>query len=444
MGNTEVRNKKRRKKGSASLSKAALKAKRRKERRRIVILQRVLTACFALAAIGGGGFAIVWNLPSVKLNRQLDAGIEYTEEAAYNDAIQAYENALKIDSTSVKAYRCMAGAYLGMADESGAKQILFEGWENTQDESLLQYYCTVILNEAVAEINQDEVSFETVSKIVDVLEQNIMNEDALELMDTVYERIMQQPAEETSFDFAAYEQVMERLFSIYAADQSDEMKNIVSRFAMIDREELMIPMEHVEPYLNILEKADALEKKEQRGRLIDCLKKEMEVQSVFSGIFAEFDAGNFEAAKDFIITDTYTQIRDAFIEGTMEYWNGATAIPVSREYVLLNQTEDGWTFSYPDFKSNENTAGVITVWGSPMKDNGVQRSAISYEPAKESDTYYPHTEYVITYMYSNVQKKNSFDYTMNYHFETRTWTEEGMTTIMIGDWGGPYQWEKTY
>ena len=104
------------------LNKAEIRRKRRRERRRIVLMQRIAVAVLAVAVIGGGGFAIVWNLPVMKLNRQLDAGAEYTEEAAYNEAIEAYENALEIDSTSVKAYRCMAGAYLDMEDSSHAKQ----------------------------------------------------------------------------------------------------------------------------------------------------------------------------------------------------------------------------------------------------------------------------------------------------------------------------------
>ena len=128
----------------------------------------------------------------------------------------------------------------------------------------------------------------------------------------------------------------------------------------------------------------------------------------------------------------------------MEYWDGMTYIPVSREYVILKQADGKCSFEFPDFKENENTAGVLTVWGNEMLDNGVQRSSITYEPAKEGESYYPHTEYIISYMCSNVQKKSSFDYEMNYHFETRVLTEEGMTTTMIGDWGGPYQWQKTY
>ena len=156
------------KKRTVSGSREEIRFKRRRRRKRIVMLQRAGIALLTIGVIGGGGFAAIWNLPQVKLDRQLSTGMEYTQEAAYDEAIDAYEKALKIDATSVKAYSCMAGAYLDMEDASHAKQILFEGWENTQDESLLEYYCTVILNEAVEDINHDQVSFETAEKILDV------------------------------------------------------------------------------------------------------------------------------------------------------------------------------------------------------------------------------------------------------------------------------------
>lgn len=429
-------------KGRHELSKEGMKAKRRRTRKRIVLLQRVMVATLLLAVIGGGGFAIIWNLPAMKLERQLDTAMEYTEEAAYPQAIEAYENALQIDSASVKAYRCMAGAYLDMENENQAKQVLMEGWENTQDEGLLKYYCTVILNEAVGEINNEEVSLDTVSQIVDVLEKGRMDADAIELLNTAYERLME--SEETSFDFASYEQIMDRLFTLAASKENEAIQTVTAKYAYIDRTELVIPSEYAEAYLKILEEGERIATQKKRSDLIACLQKEQEIREFFADIFTEFDAGNYEAAKEFIITEAYTEIRDAFMNGTMEYWNGMTYIPVSRESVIIKQTENGWTFEYPDYKYNEDTAGVITIWGNPMKDNGVQRSCISYEPAKESASYYPHTEYVISYMYSNVQTKNAFEYMMNYHFETRTWTEEEMTTEMIGDWGGPYQWEKTY
>ncbi len=432
-------------KKNSRLSKAQLKIKRRRARRRIQIMGRVAVAFLVLGAVGGGAFAIIWNLPEVKLNRELNAGDEYAQEQSYDQAVQAYGNALELDSTSVKAYRCMAGAYLGMQDGSHAKQVLYEGWENTQDESLLEYYCTVILNEAVDEINGGMTNLETLDKVESVLEQGLLRREALDIMGSAYRRLMEQyKGDGTAVDFAGYEETMSRLFALYQKEQTEEIGAMAAEHGYLDVGELTVPAEHVDAYLNILQQANEIQPLDARSDLIACLQKEKEIQEVFAGIFQEFDAGNYEAAKEFIVTDTYKGFRDAFIAQTMEYWTGETYIPVSREYVKLKQDEGKWTFSFPEFSENEATAGVITVWGVDMTDNDVLRTYISYEPAMQNGAYYPHVQYVISYMYSNLQKKNGFLYDMNYHFETRTWTEEGMTTHMVGDWGGPYQWEKTY
>ena len=457
MGRNKVRTHRNIKKNAEGLKGAKARAALRRRRRRIVAMQRLLIASIFLIVIGGGGFAIVWNLPEIKRNRQLHAGQAPIEVASYNEAIESYEKALKIDSTSVKAYRYMAKAYFDMEDEANAKQILYEGWENTQDEGLFQYYCTTILNEAVSEINNNNSTWETMQKIVSVLEKDAENKDAIELLHTAYTYFIQKLSDESnttlffdedihteSCDFHLYEQLMNQLFEIYNNNQTDDIKQLISKCSMIDINELRISRQHLSAYKKILEDTQALLHDDSRSELLKCMEKEEEIQNTFAKIFKEFDAGNYEAAKDFIVTDNYTQIRDQFINGTMEYWNGATYIPINREAVIFKQTEGRWTFEFSSFKDNENTAGIITVWGNKMTDEGIQRSCIAYEPRKESDNYYPHVEYVISYMNSNVQKKNAFVTEMNYHLETRTWTEEGMITVMIGDWGGPYQWEKTY
>lgn len=452
---TKRKNRKRKKK--VYLSKEELKLKRRRERHRIVVMQRVLIAVMAVVVIGGGGFALAWNIPAWKIERELKAAEEYTQEAAFDEAIESCKNALKIDSTVVKAYSCMAGTYLDMDEESNAKQILYEGWENTQDESLLEYYCTVVLNEAVSDINNNNCTFETADKIADVLEKNAENEDALKLMDTAYERVTASLSEEgydTFFadvdsaveecSFTAYVSIIGKLENIYNNSKSEKIKNILLKYSLIDIPELKISMHHVDAYKQIVENANAIEENSSRLDLAVCLNKEIEVLNTFADLFKEFDADNLEAAKEFIVSDVYIGIRDEFIGATMQYWNGEGAIPVSREYVVLKQSEGKWTFEYPDFKQNENTTGVITVWGSDMKDNGIQRSCISYEPPKQSENYYPHIEYKISYVNSNVQKEKSYSEMLNYHLEKRTWTEDGMTTEMTGDWGGPYEWKKSY
>ncbi len=422
---------------------AEKRRRRKRARKRVVFLERLSVACFIAAFLGGAGY-FVWNIPSLKLTRQLDAGKEYTQKEAYDAAIKAYENALEIDSASVEAYRCMAGAYLGMEDENHAKQILFDGWQSTQDEGLLKYYCTVLLNEAVAEINDDRVNWDTIQKIEDVLSQNMLDEEAMEVMETACSRLKGQIESSGDLDFSSYIQMANQLSEFYASTGLEGMKKVVSEFGWLSLEEMELPMEYVDDYLNILENANSLTEMPERSDMIACLHKVEEVQAQFADIFVQMDGGNYEAAKDFIVTDGYLQIRDAFINGTMDYWDGSTYIPVSREYVILKQKEGKCSFEFPDYDANEDTAGVLTVWGNAMTDNGVQRSSLTYEPAKDGEGYYPHTEYVISYMCSNVQRNNGYVSDMNYHFETRVHTEEGTSTTMIGDWGGPYQWQKTY
>lgn len=448
----ELKRRKKRKRKSNTKDKAIRRKKelplaekrrrRRRARKRVVFFERLLIACVIAAFLGGAGY-FVWNIPSLRLTRQLDAGKEYTQKEAYDAAIKAYENALEIDSASVEAYRCMAGAYLGMEDESHAKQILFDGWQNTQDESLLQYYCTVLLNEAIAEINNDNISWETVEKIEDVLEQNMLEAEAMEAMETACSRLKEQ-IESDGLDFASYQEMANNLSGFYASTGLEGMKKIVSEFGWLSLEEMKLPMGYVDAYLSILENANALEEMPERSDRIACLYKVKGIQAQFADVFAQMDEGNYEAAKDFIVTDGYLQLRDAFIGGTMEYWEGSTYIPVSREYVILKQKDGKSSFSFPDYDEIEGRTGVMTVWGNEMTDNGVQRSSLTYEPAREGESYYPHTEYVISYMCSNVQRANGYVSDMNYHFETRVHTEEGTSTTMIGDWGGPYQWQKTY
>lgn len=427
----------------AGLSRDERKEKRKKARKRIVWIQKCVISILFVGIIGIGT-AVVWNYPEIKMNRFIEEGKAYTQAASCSEAIESYKQALEIDETNVRVYRYMADAYLDIGSEAQAKKILFEGWEKTQDDELLQYYGTIILNEAVKEINEDKTDWETADKIISVMELNVMKQDAVELIKIVYERLISGMQINENFDFKAYEQLIERLMKLYQKEQNAEIGKVISQYAMLDVTELVLAIEQVETYLKILEAGNGIHETPERSELIACLKKETEIQEMFAGMFEEFAAGNYEAAKEFIVSSEYLDLRDAFINGTMEYWAGATYIPLNREKVIVKKTETGWNFEFQKFEENETTAGVITVWGVDMEDNGVLRTGISYEPPMEGKSYYPHTEYVISYVNSNVQTNNAFEYAMNYHFETKIRTEEGMTTEIIGDWGGPYQWKKTY
>jgi hypothetical protein len=106
----------------------------------------------------------------------------------------------------------------------------------------------------------------------------------------------------------------------------------------------------------------------------------------------------------------------------------------------LFKEDEGWKFSFADYEEGGGTSDVINIWSVKQEDAGVQRIAISYEPAVEDGEYYPHTVYEFIYLYSNVKINGEYVPQMNYRFETRVETQEGTTTQLIGDWGGEHEW----
>lgn len=147
-----------------------------------------------------------------------------------------------------------------------------------------------------------------------------------------------------------------------------------------------------------------------------------------------------DPARNFIVTDQYKAIRDAFINRTMEYWTGNTYVPVTKEAIVFLLTDDGWKFSFVEDDSLAQPSGTIRVLGQKMEDLGVQRSSIEYVPAYDPAAYYPHTEYEIVYwntMVSGIATDNTNVVSrMNYRFAKKTYTAEGSSAEMIYDWGG--------
>ena len=209
------------------------RAKRKKKRKRIVMIEKIVFSVFCVAVIVVAGVLIYRLLPGVQVARQLKEANAYIETEAYDDAIASCQEALKIDSSSVQAYRSMAGAYLTKEDTMAAEQILYQGWETTQDESLLQYYCTVLLNEAVDDINSQNCTLDTLGKCVSVLEKDAANQDVYTLLDACYDRLLGEDSEQeellcngTESDSCGYEEyqdMMLRLLLVYDSQPSDQL-----------------------------------------------------------------------------------------------------------------------------------------------------------------------------------------------------------------------------
>ena len=119
-----------------------------------------------------------------------------------------------------------------------------------------------------------------------------------------------------------------------------------------------------------------------------------------------------------------------------------TYVPISREAIVLDRKDSTWAYRFMNFEENPQTSGVITLWANFFEDNGVQRAAISYEPAAVNGNYYPHTQYSVTYLYSYITSGKSTKVAqMNYRLDTTITQENGeVDETIVGDWGGANEW----
>lgn len=400
----------------------------------------------AVVVAAAGSTLIYWNLPQTKVERKLDKAAEYMEAMDYVQAQTAYEEALEIDQTSIRAYRGLADDYIAQNNQAQAEETLKQGYEVTGSEILLQNYCATILNGVVEEINAAAADISTIGRCLDVLEQMPENTDALSLLKSCGDLILVQQEKSTVLldgldgtgSFDAYEEIMNRLFALAESSETD-YSAIIEKYAVMNADEIYLSLAHADAYREILTKAGACGVA-AADELLACLDKQAQMSAYFAPMFADFEAENYEAAKSFIITEEYEAIRDAFINETMEYWYGNTYIPVTKEAIVFLQTENGWMFSFVEDDTVAPPTGTIRVLGQKMRDLGVQRSAIEYVPAYDPEQYYPHTEYEIVYwntMVSGIATDNTNVVSrMNYRFAEKIYKTNGMEANMIYDWGG--------
>lgn len=432
------------------------RTRRRIRRRRIVMLQRIAVIMVLAVLVCGVGGIIALSQSSTKLSRRLTAGDKYTRDGDYELAKVSYEEAIEIDPTTVKAYRALAENYMKQEDAGAAKDILYAGWQAAQDENLLHYYCTIILNEVVVDLNNDICTYDTVEQCMLVLQNEPDNRDAFSLLEVCRDRLfagdeqsdsctmfLDETDSEDTCQYGTYETYFRSLMALYEANPSEELRTVLVQFALPKTEYLHLGMTHLENYHILLEEAGALLAEPQVTELAACLARAIEVEADFAEMFLAFEQEDFAKARDFIVSSTYQEIRDAFLAGQGGCWEGANAIPINKERLVIHKTEQGFQFFWPGYEDYENPKGVITVWGSRQLDDGVQRTTISYEPAGTGTEYYPHTEYMISYEYSNVLQNRTAP-EMNYRFTRQITTQDGASSEVIGDWGGEHEWEKSY
>ncbi|MDE5598842.1 MAG: tetratricopeptide repeat protein [Lachnospiraceae bacterium] len=222
------------------------RARKHAIRRKQVMIQKIIIAAVLILLVGGISGGIILNQASFRLSVKLSAGEKYTTNGEYEKAQTAYKEALQIDETSLTAYQCLAQNYMEQNDTDAAKEILYTGWEKTQDEELLQIYSTIVLNEAVAQINEDNCSTDTVNKCIHVLQIQPENRQAYEVLDACYSMLFAAEEENSSqifmdADITAdtclyedYEQILRSLLALYEQFHTDNLKNILIKYKLPD------------------------------------------------------------------------------------------------------------------------------------------------------------------------------------------------------------------
>lgn len=416
----------------------------------------------AIAITAGIGYGIYTHLPGIKLDKAIASGDRLAQEADYEAAIEAYAEALAIDNSSVKAYSNMAGAYLSIDDTENAKSTLMLGFENTQDQSLLDSYHVIVLNQAVEQMNSQTADMDTVNQIISVLHDNSSNSDAVKLLKDAYERVFESnygynrdaffrsdsdtyssEGGSKTFSYEQYESLVKDLMSVYAASPTMALKECILLYAVPKLSSFTMNLDDAASYLALLENIEAtVGTGDEIASMKECLADQQKVSGIFSGIFEQLDVGNVDELRDFVVSSDYIALRDTFLKGQYTPQENTTYVPISREAIILNGKDGKWSYRFLDFSENPGTDGVITLWANFFEDNGVQRNVISYEPKTVGEGYYPHTKYTVTYLKSYTTSGNSTKVAkMNYRLDTAIETSaDNIDETIIGDWGGPDEW----
>lgn len=441
-------------------------------RRRHVVRMKISVVLVGVFVLVGIVSVLLLFLPSYQVKRLLNQAGKLTEQSELEKAQEVYAKVIEKDETVSDAYIKMADNYVALKQPDDAEKILGDGFEKTGDERLHHYYCTVILNQAVAEINGGNITIDTLDKCVRVLMKDPMNEDAFSLLETCHGRFFKEDQDSTgasqndtaeigsvnkAFEglfvdndvqkeecgFTEYCSFLRDFYRYSLLQDTKEVRELLVKYLLLNGECLPISEKHLNEYKELLQEINVSLESEQIDALLLTIESSEDILEYFTPAFEAFTKGKYEFARDFIIQDRYKQLRDSFIDGTSGNWKGDIYIPVSREQVVFEKEEDGWKFRFPGADEYSGLSGIITVCGTKQEDDGIRRSVIVYEPSQNPDGI-SHMEYRIQYLYSNVKINGEYVPQMNYRLDTSVTTEDGITTTAIGDWGGAHEYEIDY
>lgn len=429
------------------------KAKRRKQ----ILIQKICFIVIPIVCILGAAIWYYTTSDTVRIQKLYSQAKTQEESGESDQAIATYQGILAIDNQREDVYRYIANLYLTENQYEEAEAILLQGLETTGNAIIADTYSTVMLNQCIKEVNDNEADLHTILRVVQLLEAEPENEKALEILQTCYERIFLITEEdgvnrsfvsdEDGFGYDTYEVMMDGMLQVYESNQNDSLADLIVEYAVVESEKLYLPMEYKDSYVSLLQRVSDIRSDAELDNLLACMEDAEEKINFLTPMLKDFESGNYKAAREFIVSDDYLALRDSFIAENEKYWIGATYIPFSEIGMMLERREGNWGYSFMDEEKEPAKQGYLKVWGFHWVDNGHERTGISYIPVSETGEYYPRKEIEILYWWATAKNQETTENTyakMNYRFEERTYTAEGMTADVINDWGGSYEYRDTY
>ncbi|WP_248405921.1 OCRE domain-containing protein [Butyrivibrio fibrisolvens] len=320
-----------------------------------------------------GTYKLYQNMTAVRFTRALALAQSAQNNGDYADAIKYYEQAIGVDSKSLIAYEELANCYATLNDTENVMNVLYNGWLNTSDQSLLDNYISLKLNSVIATIQTSGGSFEAVEDVLDVLKIDGSNEDALQLLSTLYsycmidknssgDSVLFWSMDEDEATFDQYIEAVSSMLDIYEIYPSDELEMLIARYIIPEGNVVWINTKNCSDYALLVKDARTLlGESSSLNSFIACLEDADKVSGVFDSIWPLIESGDVEPFRDFMISDDVISLKEYLISGEDQYLELEMENAFCQEGIVMTLEDNLWTYHFPDFSENPATKGVITL-----------------------------------------------------------------------------------
>ncbi|WP_027215290.1 OCRE domain-containing protein [Butyrivibrio fibrisolvens] len=320
-----------------------------------------------------GTYKLYQNMTAVRFTRALALAQSAQNNGDYADAIKYYEQAIGVDSKSLIAYEELANCYATLNDTENVMNVLYNGWLNTSDQSMLDNYISLKLNSVIATIQTSGGSFEAVEDVLDVLKIDGSNEDALQLLGTLYsycmidknssgDSVLFWSMDEDEATFDQYIEAVSSMLDIYEIYPSDELEMLIARYIIPEGNVVWINTRNCSDYALLVKDARTLlGESSSLNSFIACLEDADKVSGVFDSIWPLIESGDVEPFRDFMISDDVISLKEYLISGEDQYLELEMENAFCQEGIVMTLEDNLWTYHFPDFSENPATKGVITL-----------------------------------------------------------------------------------